>query len=332
VDPQPSGIGVYSRQLLQGLAASHPDTRFRFCFRPHRLVASFASPLPRNAARCLLQEPLGPRGMDLFHGLNQRLPLLRMSRSVATFHDLFVLTGEYSSPDFRTRFSAQARDAAQRADLVVAVSRFTGSQVVDLLGVESSRVRVVHHGVQPLSLPQVPRENMILHVGALQRRKNIARLVAAFESLPDDWILELAGSQGFDGQEILERVETSRCRQRIRVMGYVSPHIIAECYARASIFAFPSLDEGFGMPVLEAMAAGVPVLTSTRSALPEIAGDAALLVDPYDTEQIREGLTALIQNQALRSDLIARGYRRSKLFKWSEAVEKTWAVYEELLA
>jgi len=81
--------------------------------------------------------------------------------------------------------------------------------------------------------------------------------------------------------------------------------------------------------VLEAMAAGVPVLTSTRSALPEIAGDAALLVDPYDTEQIREGLSALIQNQALRSDLIARGYRRSRLFKWSEAVEKTWAVYEE---
>ena len=104
--------------------------------------------LPPNVRRRLLAEPLGPRGADLFHGLNQRLPRIPLRRAVATFHDLFVMTGEYSTPEFRARFAEQARDAAARADAIIAVSEFTGSQVVSLLGVEPARVHVVHHGTR----------------------------------------------------------------------------------------------------------------------------------------------------------------------------------------
>ena len=120
-----SGVGLYSREILYGLAAAHPEDRFDFWYRSHRYLRSRRETLPRNARRRLLAGPFGPRGAGLFHGLNQRLPAMLPRRSVATFHDLFVLTGEYSTVEFRARFAAQARDAAARADAVIAVSAFT---------------------------------------------------------------------------------------------------------------------------------------------------------------------------------------------------------------
>jgi glycosyltransferase involved in cell wall biosynthesis len=288
--------------------------------------------LPSNARRRLLAEPWGPRSAGLFHGLNQRLPRLPMRRAVATFHDLFVMTGEYSTPEFRERFTAQARDAAARADLVIAVSEFTKSQVVSLLAVEPSKVRVVHHGVRGLAYPPVARTKVILNVGAIQKRKNIARLVEAFESVDPSWKLVLAGSAGYGSAEILARIARSPARDRVSVLGYVSPASLAAHYAAAEIFAFPSLDEGFGMPVLEAMAAGAAVLTSRTSALPEVAGDAALLVDPTDTASIAQALRDLTEREDLRRELAQRGTARARLFTWEKAVRETWDIYRELVA
>src|SRR5580765_267361 len=158
-----SGVGIYSREMLRGLPAAHPKINFDFCYRPHRFFRSWRVDLPSNARRRLLSEPLGPRSAALFHGLNQRLPAIPLRRAVATFHDLFVLTGEYSTPEFRTRFAAQARDAAARADAIIAVSAFTGRQVVELLGVDAKKVHVVHHGIRPMARPEVARENVILN-------------------------------------------------------------------------------------------------------------------------------------------------------------------------
>ena len=326
-----SGVGVYSRALLSGLAADHADIRFDYCYRAHRYLRAWSESLPRNAHRRLLAGPFGPRSPELFHGLNQRLPAVRMRRAVATFHDLFVLSGEYSTPEFRARFAAQARDAAARADAVITVSEFTKSQVTGLLGVEAAKIRVVHHGIRKQAVPPLRRENIILSVGALQKRKNLARLVAAFETVDVGWTLVLAGSSGFGAAEIQARIQASPARNRIHVTGYLSNEELAQWYARASILAFPSLDEGFGMPVLEAMAAGLPVLTSNRSALPEVAGTAALLVDPERTEALAEALRQLTQCPELRQELAQRGRERASLFSWEKAVRETWDVYEELL-
>ena len=290
-------------------------------------------PRPANVSLRLLAEPFGPRSASLFHGLNQRLPRIPLRRAVATFHDLFVMTGEYSTPDFRARFTAQARDAAARAHAVIAVSEFTRQQVISLLNVEPARVHVVHHGIRRLTAPESVkgvREKIVLNVGAIQTRKNIAGLVGAFEALGPAWKLVLAGSHGFGAAEILERISRSKARERIRVTGYVSPEELAAWYGRAAIFAFPSLDEGFGMPVLEAMAAGVPVITSNRSSLPEVAGDAALLVDPSDTAALADALRALTSDEGLQREYARRGLARAQLFTWENAVSQTWRVYQSL--
>ena len=327
-----TGVGLYSREILWGLAHTHPEIRWMFCYRPHRLLRSMASVLPRAAHRRILIDSLPPRSASLFHGLNQRLPGGRLARAVSTFHDLFVLTADYSTAEFRQRFAAQARDAAERSSLVIAVSEFTASQVHELLGVERSRLRVIPHGVR---LPETrdgspARENMILHVGAIQKRKNIVRLIEAFERLQPGWKLVLAGSLGFGSEEILERIQSSPRASDIVVPGYVTRALLAQLYLRAMIFTFPSLDEGFGMPVLEAMACGLPVVTSNRSALPEVAGDAAILVDPTSVDELAQAMKTIIEQEGLRKMLRERGLERASKFSWNEVVTKTWEVYREL--
>jgi len=353
--PHLSGVGVYSRAILFGLAQAHPEAEYSFCYRPHRFRQSFSERLPRNCRRTLLWNGW-PSSPDLFHGLNQRIDSSRYRRTVATFHDLFVMTGDYSTPEFRQRFTEQARTAAERADLIITVSRFTAGQVQELLKVEPARIRVIPHGTGPLpygrgseaasrissanALPSrdrqgavLPeREQIILFVGALQRRKNIVRLVEAFEGTAPGWKLVLAGSLGFGAEEILARIDRSLRKADIQTPGYVPNTTLEELFQRASVFAFPSLDEGFGMPVLDAMASGVPVLTSNASALREVSGDATLLVDPLDAASIATGLRKLTEDQALRDDLIRMGLERSKEFTWEKSVEQTWEVYRELLS
>jgi glycosyltransferase involved in cell wall biosynthesis len=322
---------VYSREILSGLAETYPGEQFRFCYRPHRWARSLRERLPRNARRALLQEPFWTGGGAVFHGLNQRLPRARLRRAVSTFHDLFVLTGDYSTPEFRERFARQARDAARRSAAVIAVSAFTASQVEALLGVERPRIHVIHHGVRTLQGPPAAREDVVLHAGAIQKRKNVARLVEAFEGMPAGWRLVLAGSAGYEAAEIMHRIERSPARERIRALGYVPSAELSQWYARARIFAFPSLDEGFGMPVLEAMAAGAAVVASTRGALPEVCGDAAFQVDAEDTDALREALLTLSASESLRNDYVRRGRERAAAFSWQRAIQQTWEVYRGVL-
>lgn len=331
-DPQPTGIAVYSRELIAGLAQAHPQDEFVCCYRPTQFRRSHALAF-RNMSRRLLLPAVPTFRADLFHALNQRVDRRPARRVIATFHDLFVMTGEYSSPEFRKRFTEQARRAAENADIIIAVSQFTANQVQALLGVESARLRVIPHGVDyDASGVQGSREKIILFVGALQARKNIARLVEAFESVSEEWRLVLAGSPtGYKAAQILERIAQSRSRDRIEVTGYVSPEELKRLYSRASIFAFPSLAEGFGIPVLEAMAYAMPVLTSRGSALEEVAGDSAILVDPEQTEEIATALNRLIHDGDLCQELSRRGRERVQAYSWQRAIRATHGIYEEAL-
>jgi glycosyltransferase involved in cell wall biosynthesis len=143
--------------------------------------------------------------------------------------------------------------------------------------------------------------------------------------------LVLAGSAGYGADSIFAQIAASPASTRIQVTGWLPDRELDRCYAQARIFAFPSMDEGFGLPVLEAMSRGVPVLTSNRSALPEVADGAALLVDPENEEEIASGLRRLAADESLRAELKKRGLERAALFTWELAVERTWDVYQELL-
>ncbi len=325
-----SGVGVYSREILNGLAASGAPVEWEWFYRSNKFWKAGRGPESAGVRRRLLADTFGSRSADLFHGLNQRLPARRFQKQICTFHDLFVLSCDYSTPDFRARFAKQAREAAERADLTIAVSAFTAGQMERFLGVPRERIRVVHHGLLPRKIPVLPRENLVLCVGAVQRRKNQAALVRAFRALPQDWRLVLAGAEGFESGETLEAIRASGCSGRIQITGYVSDEELAALYGRARIFAFPSLDEGFGIPLIEAMAAEVPVVTSNRSALPEVAGDAALLVNPEEDEEIAGALLRLANDERLREQLIAAGKMRAAQFTWSRAVGETLQAYEEL--
>ena len=330
VDEHPTGIAVYSQRLLDGLATDHPDDLFFHCYRARQFLK--ASPTSHsNVRRRPLLAGVPTFRAGVFHALNQRVDRRPARHVVSTFHDLFVMTGEYSSADFRARFTRQAREAAERSDLIIAVSKFTANQVSSLLKVERSRIRVVPHGVsvKPVMRDRT-RKPIILFVGALQIRKNVARLVEAFESIPEPWKLVLAGASGYRADEVLQRIAASPARNRIDVTGYISQQRLDELYGEASVFAFPSLDEGFGMPVLEAMAWGVPVVTSAGSALGEIAAGAALLVDPLDVEAIRGALWRLTEEDGLRRELIAAGNSRVLRFSWESGVRETYAVYREV--
>jgi len=333
VGPALSGVGVYCREILNGIAALRPNDTFLHCYRPHRLWRGLRAARPANARVAPLFESWAPFRCDLFHGMNQRLPRKRFRRTVCTFHDLFVLSAEYSTPEFRARFTRLAKDAAERADLIVCVSQFTASQVEGFLGVEPARLRVVHHGTRFLD-PPIPseREPWILHVGAVQVRKNLMALIEAFEAAaPPLWRLVLAGGDGYGARLIRDRAAASPARERIEFTGWVDDAQLAELYRRSSVFAFPTLDEGFGIPVLEAMSWGLPVIASNQSSLPEACGDAALLVDARDPEALAAALRRVIADAALAGELSERGRERARRRPWSAAAEETLRVYDELL-
>ncbi len=345
IDRQPTGVGIYSRRLIEALAAQGPADAFTLCYRANRYLRSWREPIAKNCRRALLENFTLPgltRRLELFHGLNQRLPERRFQRAVSTFHDLFVMTSEYSTSDYRARFTQLAKHAAERSDSIAAVSAFTADQAAELLGFPRERIVVVPHGVDPL--PQFSADQLsefrqehglqrpfLLNVGALQERKNINRLVEAFERLPNELLLVLAGSTGYGGEQISARIAASPARERIVQLGYVDDAAKAKLYRTAHALAFPSLDEGFGIPILEAMSAGLPVLTSNCSAMPEVAGDAAVLVDPQDSEAVAQGLQRIIEDEALRQDLRDKGFLRAANFTWSQAADKMLALYRELV-
>ncbi len=325
-----SGVGVYSREILQALATLRPEVDWRWLYRAHRFRNSLAERLPASVHRGLLVDTVPFRSSPYFHGLNQRLPPTRFRRQVVTFHDLFVMTAEFSTPEFRARFTEQARHAALTADRIIAVSEFTAAQAGELLGIEPARVTVIPHGLRPLSLPRLTKENVVLHVGAIQKRKNLVRLVHAFRSLSERWQLVLAGSDGYGAADVHRAIQSSPYRDRITVTGYLSVDELASWYSRAKIFAFPSLGEGFGMPVLEAMGAGIPVLTSRGSALTDVAGNAAILVDPEREDEIATALQTLAADEDLRNALVGRGLKRVLRYTWERAAVQTCGVYDQV--
>lgn len=354
-EPQLTGIGVYSRRLIETLPTLETPHRFLFCYRLSRLRRRqyFLRPerVPGAGAKfttCVYQEPLTfwlPWRAQLFHSLAQRPPAFHFRREVVTVFDIFPITGEnYSTPDFRKRFSDLLLEAVRRASRVITSSHATERLLISHAQVSAEKIRVIPLGVDPpaVVLPQKERlrerrrilggeGEMILNVGVIQTRKNTLNMLKALQRLPREYKLVLAGGNGYGSETIHQFINTESLRDRVKVLGFVDDAQLARLYQSASVFLFPSFEEGFGIPLLEAMAAGVPIVTSNVSSMPEVAGEAALYVNPAEPAEIADKVAAAVEDAALRESLVDRGLSRVKEFTWRRTTLATLAVYDEIL-
>jgi glycosyltransferase involved in cell wall biosynthesis len=176
-----------------------------------------------------------------------------------------------------------------------------------------------------------PGNEMVLAVGAIQTRKNTLNAVRALAKLPTPYKLVLAGGDGYGSRAVHDFIRSAALESRVKVLGYVAAERLPILYQASSLFLFPSLEEGFGLPVLEAMAHGVPVVASGTSSLPEVAGDAALYADPHDPGGMAEKIRRAVEDPGLRVGLIERGLARARQFTWQRTAEETLRVYDEVV-
>lgn len=288
---------------------------------------------------------------DVFHGPTFRLPPGRCAkRSVVTVHDLKFLNPDVYSPGDHAganQFRRHTVDAIERADVVVAVSRFTQADLADRLHCASQRVRVIYPGIGDEFHPDQDAEQIrgvvrrygliqpyVLFVGFHEEKKNLVRLVEAFAlaraRMAEPHRLVLAGPFGPVTPQLRRRIAELGLEEVVSLPGIVAAEDLPALYAGARVFVFPSLHEGFGIPPLEAMASGVPVIASDAAALPEIVGPAALLVDPRRTDAITEAMVTVVTDEARRRVMTEAGLAHAKRFSWKKMAQETVALYREL--
>lgn len=268
------------------------------------------------------------------------IPLIHPRATVVTVHDL----GYLHEPETHTAASRMLLDRTTRwnaraASRVIAVSAATRDDLVGFYGVPPRKIAVVHSAIDHRRFrPHDPSAALaaagigqpyLLYLSTVQPRKNLERLIAAFEQIDDPALgLVVAGQSGWMSEPIERRLRDSPKRDRISRIGYVPDDLVPALYAGAAAFVHPALHEGFGLGILEAMASGTPVVTSNVSSMPEVAGDAAILVDPLDVRSIRDGIEAAL-DPANRPAFIARGLRRAASFTWERTARLTMDAIEE---
>jgi glycosyltransferase involved in cell wall biosynthesis len=262
-----------------------------------------------------------------------------------TVFDVFPITGEnYSTADFRKKFSDLLQQATGRAARVITSSHASESLLISHAQVPPDKIRVIPLGVDPPAVVLSPEERlqerarilggegeMVLSVGVIQTRKNTLNMLKALKTLPAKYRLVLCGGDGYGSEAIHEFIRAESLGDRVKLLGFIDDTQLARLYQAASVFLFPSLEEGFGIPVLEAMANGVPVVTSNVSSMPEVGGEAALYVDPHDPADIAQKVAQAAEDSALRNVLVKKGLARASEFTWRRTAEATLAVYDEIL-
>jgi glycosyltransferase involved in cell wall biosynthesis len=304
-------------------------------------------------------------GSDIFHATDHLLPHFSRLRSVFTLHDLSFLHFPRTHTALnRWYLTLMMPHFLKKADRIIAVSEATKKDAVRFCGVKEETVRVIHEGVsasfQPASAQAIIEcrrkyrlpERFILFVGTIEPRKNLEALLDAHELLkrrscqglepegvtnrhrtspPERMALVIAGPKGWLGSDCTRRLGDLQRQGDVTLLGLVDDDDLPALYSTAELFAYPSLYEGFGLPPLEAMACGTPVVCSRTSSLPEVVGDAALVVPPSDEEALASAIWEVLLNQELRQQMREQGLRQAALFSWDKAARETLSVYRELV-
>ena len=363
---QGAGIGRYVRELVAALAIEDQSTAWRlfvagarisqlppapgrnFCWRPVALSSQWLMRL-WHRARIPVPVELFTGPLSLYHATDFVLPpVRRTTTTIVQVHDLsFLRVPDAAPPALKAWLERVVPASVRRADFVLADSHATRQDLIEFFAVTPhSKIGVLHGGVNARFGPRAASAQLtvrrkyglddwpfILSVGTVQPRKNYGRLVESLARLradDNDLHLVIAGGTGWLSDPFYEQLRNSGLGDVVHLTGYVADEDLPALYSAATVFAFPSLYEGFGFPVLEAMACGVPVVTSNLSSLPEVAGDAALLVDPYDVAALSDALGRIVHDSALRQRLVQAGYRQAEHFSWQRAARDLLAVYKSL--
>lgn len=349
-----SGVGTYTLNLLEQLHLLRDDRVVPVAHRPTVVTRKGIPPAVLPAVQTnktlwmqlLLPFQLKSLGLNLAHFTNSVAPLVTPCPTIVTLHDMTLWL--YPEHHYRRRLMAMRPFiplVVRRAAAIVAVSESAKADIIRLLNVPAEKIHVIYEAADPAFRPLPPQsvatirahhslpERYILYVGTLEPRKNLERLVEAFAQLvkaghPHD--LVLAGQRGWKEASLFETIERLGIKHRVRVLNQLPIEALVALYNGAEVLAFPSLYEGFGLPVIEAMACGTPVLTSRRGSLAEIAGEAAHFVEPTDVDSIQQGLQKLVTDREYRHHLQTAGLIRASHFAWEKAAMETRQVYERV--
>jgi glycosyltransferase involved in cell wall biosynthesis len=351
-----AGVSIYASRLLQHLPAVAPEHRYTAfvgrdapevlgmdvavspvnTMRPPIRIVWEQTGLPIQASRARL---------DLLHCMVNVAPLVRAVPAIVTVHDLSFLRYPETFPRAKALYLRLAtRYSARAARHVIAVSDSTRRDLIELTSVRPERISVVHLGVDERfhRLPDEERQTFaaavfagrpfILYVGTLQPRKRVDLLIRAFDRLRKErdipHALALVGARGWMFDELFRLVVDLGLANDVHFVDYVTPQQLPLWYNAADVFAYPSVYEGFGLPVLEAMACGTPVVTSASSSLIEVVGDAGVMVEPESDEALALGVCKVIEDRALHMDLQQRGLRRAAARSWETVARDTARVYD----
>lgn len=357
IDDGSAGVGTYAR----GLATALPDVCPEAVTFVHRRANEFYSGkrelvFPGWGSKFLRKQIMLPRaldhaGFDLVHETFHFPPFFGKTpfRKVMTIHDMtpFVLPRRSMALRNWLWHRLLVPPLARRADHVLTDSDHSRDDIIRVLGLAPERVSVAHLAAEASYAPRAAAEiddvrarynlpeRFLLFVGAIEPRKNLVRLVHAYEqAVPriGDVELVIAGGLAWCYAPVLRAIEQSSARERIRLLGRVPQQDLPALYCAALGFVYPSVYEGFGLPPLEAMQSGCPVITSNVSSLPEVVGDAALLVDPRDERALSRAIERMCNDAELRRELAEKGVRRAQRFTWRACAEATAAAYQQALA
>ena len=356
-----TGIHRYANELLKSLPSKIPEIDIQ-------IIGCQDFPIPKGLLKIPVCLPLSDHGhaekivglsstleqSDLIYSPYYPVPRKREAKAILTIHDLIPLVHPewFSNPSTIRFFEKNLRESAKCVDKIIADSHCTKRDIVKFYDIEEEKVEVIHLAPSSIfkntqdcnfpfinDVPKIVSENRpyFLSVATLEPRKNLARTIKAFELFRDseknlEPALLLVGKSGWKNEELLKTFNNSRYKDSIFFTGYLSDKALISVYQQALAFIYPSLYEGFGLPVLEAMSSGVPVITSNNSSLAEIATDAALCCDPYSVEEIAVSMQRIAESQTLRQNLAALGIQRSNEFSWEKTAEETANVFLSCLS
>lgn len=365
---QGGGIGRLTRDLIAALSHLDTNTSYKLFVagaKKNELPSKFAqnfqwkptsiSPtwLARIWYRTKLPIPIEAftGQLDLFHATDFTLPpTLLQTKTIVTVHDLsFVRVPDTSSPKLKKYLDAVVPYSVKKATHVIADSQATKDDLTDLYDISPDKITVLLSGIdsryryvisidgymtmrRKYNIPNVP---YIFTIGTIQPRKNYSRLIKALKILREtgyDIHLVIAGGKGWLEDEMYKTLAKTKMQDFVHLIGFADDNDVAELYSGAECVAFTSLYEGFGFPVLESMACGTPVVTSNVSSLPEVAGDAAIMVNPYDIEAIAKGIQRILDDSELKETLIQRGFVQAAKFTWENSAQNLLNIYQTVLS